>query len=131
MSAPPDDDNGDSVLDELVRTLSQQISASGWVDAELQRKRDAGEPIISIFDVAAAAEGVPSVAVSGGSMAEGGNEQSGGAAGAEDEESEVKALEGQLAALSSEISAIDAALKLVVSEQALKSTNTAAGGEQS
>ncbi len=41
-------------LDSLVRSLSAQISSTGWVDAELARKSAGGEPVVNIFDIAAA-----------------------------------------------------------------------------
>lgn len=132
MSAPvPDRDDGDSVLDELVRTLSQQISATGWVDAELQRQRDAGEPILNIFDLAAGAAAASTPAVESAATAAlsgGGGEQSGTAAeegGETESKRELASLEGQLAELSAEMSAIDSALKTVVLEQALNSASAA------
>ena len=45
MSESPDE------LETLVKTLSQQISSTGWVEAELARKRAAGEPLVQAFSI--------------------------------------------------------------------------------
>jgi hypothetical protein len=51
-----------AVLDDLVRSLSKQIASTGWVEAEQRRLREAGAPILNVFEIAAAAAAATSVA---------------------------------------------------------------------
>lgn len=73
----------DAVLEDLVKTLGRQIASTGWVEAELARKKAAGEPLIKILRVGEeiTAGGGGSSGGSGGSS--GGSGGSSGGVGAE------------------------------------------------
>ncbi len=72
----------DAALDALVKSLSATITATGWVDAELARKRAAGEPLVSVFELAARAE-ADEAAAAAAAAAAGGAGAAGAAAAAD------------------------------------------------
>lgn len=41
-------------LDDLIKALSAQITETGWVEEEIARKQAAGEPLVNVFELAAA-----------------------------------------------------------------------------
>jgi hypothetical protein len=61
-------------LESLVKLLSRQIVATGWVEQELGRKRAAGEPLLAV----GAVEGSSAGGGSGGGGSSGGGGTSGG-----------------------------------------------------
>lgn len=41
-------------LDDLIKSLSAQITETGWIEAEIARKRESGEQLVNVFELAAA-----------------------------------------------------------------------------
>ena len=65
----------DAVLEDLVKTLGRQIASTGWVEAELARKKAAGEPLIKILSVG------EEITAGGGGSSGGSGGSSGGSGG--------------------------------------------------
>lgn len=66
LASPTQEDE----LESLVKLLGSQIKDSGWVEAEIARKKAAGEPLVNVHDLGTGQAAVVDASSGGGAAAQ-------------------------------------------------------------